>query len=629
MTNRDMRAAVLGGGNMGSGIAQTFATAGYPVSVRDLTEKDLDRGRGIIEKNLSRSVERGRIDAPKKAQILSRIEFTTELAGAVSGAQLIVEAVFEDPKVKKALYTDLAPLVSPEAIVATNTSSLSVGKLFNDFPVPERCAGLHFFFPASVNKLVEVIPGPSTSRRTLDQLSGICYSIRKIPIKVKDAPGFCVNRFFVPFLNESTRIVEEGIAGIPTVEEAANELLGTKMGPFQLMNVTGIPIAFHSISTLGDAFGDYYRPSKLLKEQFERGANWSLEGAVETSAKDDVKGRLAGTVIGIASRLVEEGVARAEETDRGARIGLAWKQGPFELLNSLGTIAGYEHVDKLHRRWGVTFPVSPRLAEIAILNEPWPLSTVLYTKEAPIAWIQLDRPEALNALNSSVLRDLDSAVGQAAADPEVRVVLISSTSNNFAAGADIAEMVSKTPAESLAYTTRGHEVLRKIETLEKPVISVVDGYALGGGLELALSADFILAGEDATLGLPEVSLGIIPGFGGTQRLSRLIGRAKAKMLILSGLPVRAPEACALGFVARTYPSEQLRDEARALALTIASRAPRAVQLAKQAVDGGTEASLPTGLALERQLATYTFTTTDLREGMRAYLEKRKPEFTGA
>ncbi len=629
MPPKDTRIAVLGAGNMGSGIAQAFATAGYRVAVRDLTDKELQRGRDAVERNLNRSLERGRIDADKKAQILSRIEFTTDLTAAVAGTRLVVEAIFEDPKVKQALFAELATVVPKEAIVATNTSSLSVAKLFEEFPSPERCAGLHFFFPASVNKLVEVIPGPATSPATMEFLVSLCYGIRKIPIRVRDAPGFCVNRFFVPFLNEASRLVEEGVANIATVEAAANELLGTKMGPFELMNVTGVPIAFHSITTLGNAFGEYYRPSRILKEQFDRGEKWNTEGEVHPSAVDDVKARLAGCVIGIASRLVEEGVATAEETDRGARIGLAWKKGPFELLNSLGSISGYEHVDKLHRRWGVTFPVSPRLAEIAISNENWPLSTVRYDKEAPIAWVLLDRPEALNALNSSVLKDLAHAVTQAAADPEIRVVVLSSTSGNFAAGADIAEMVKKTPADSLAYTTTGHAVLRQIETLDKPVFAAVDGYALGGGLELALSADFILASEEATLGLPEVSLGIIPGFGGTQRLTRLVGPARAKMMILSGNPVKAPEAYDLGIAARIVPAERLREEARNLALTIASRAPIAVKLAKQAVDGGREASLPSGLALERQLATYTFTTADLREGMTAYLEKRKPKFQGA
>jgi enoyl-CoA hydratase/3-hydroxyacyl-CoA dehydrogenase len=628
MPSQKEHIAVLGAGNMGSGIAQAFASAGYPVVVRDLTEKELARGRETIERNLNRSVERGRLRPEKRDQVLSAIEFTTELKVAAKNARLVIEAVFEEEKVKKTLFSELAPLVGEKTLVVTNTSSLSVSHLFEGFPLPERCAGLHFFFPASVNRLVEIIPGPNTSKATMESLLSISYSIKKIPIRVRDSPGFCINRFFVPFLNEATRLLEDKVADIPTIEAAANELLGTKMGPFELMNVTGIPIAYHSNSTLGKALGKYYHPSALLKEQFEKGEKWKIEGEANPAQKEAAKGHLAGVLLGIASRLVEEGVATAEETDRGARIGLAWRVGPFSLLNEMGTISGYEQVDKIHRHWGGAFPVSSRLAEVAISNEPWPLTTVRLEKDGPIAWILLDRPDALNALNSKVLLDLERAVKEAASDAGVHVLLLSSTSNNFAAGADIAEMVTKTPAESLAYTTLGHRVLSLIDTLEKPVIAVVDGYALGGGLELSLSADFILASEEANLGLPEVSLGIIPGFGGTQRLARRIGDSRAKLMILTGTHVRAPEACAMGLVARTYPAEKLKDEARELALTIASRAPVAVRLAKDAVDFGIEAPLPSGLALEKQLATYTFTTEDLREGMKAYLEKRKPEFKG-
>jgi enoyl-CoA hydratase/3-hydroxyacyl-CoA dehydrogenase len=619
---------VLGAGNMGSGIAQTLAGAGYHVLVRDLTDRDLERGRNNIQENLQRSLAKGKITSEKMGKQLSLIEFTTDLQKAVSGSKLIIEAVFEDEKVKRSLFEELSKIASEDAIVVTNTSSYLVKRLFEGFPNPERTAGLHFFYPASVNRLIEIIPGPQTSKETLGKLSELSFAMKKICIRATDSSGFCVNRFFVPFLNEATRIVEQGEANIATVDEAANEALGTRMGPFALMNAIGIPIAYHAVSSLWQSFGPFYAPSTLLKAQFEKNEKWTTEGDVDTEKKEAVKQRLMGAIIGIATRLVEEGVTTPEETDRGAVVGLQWDAGPFTMLNTMGAPMALELVQRIHGKWGNDFPMTERLSELGISGEEWPMSTVRLERDGPLAWILLDRPEAMNALNLKVLKDILKAVQQYSTDPDVKAMLISSTFDTFAAGADISAMVGMTVSQAQEFLSFGQRVMRTIETSEKPVIAVVDGYALGGGLELALATDFILASDRATVGLPEVSLGIIPGFGGTQRLSRLVGKAKAKMLVMGALQVKAKEAYDMGLIARLYPPEKLKDEARTIALTIISRGPIAVRLAKEAIERGVDGSLDAGLALERQFATYTFTTEDLREGMKAFLERRPPAYQG-
>jgi enoyl-CoA hydratase/3-hydroxyacyl-CoA dehydrogenase len=620
--------AVLGAGNMGSGIAQTLAGVGFHVVVRDLTDRELERGRNNIQENLQRSLAKGKLTSEKMGKLLSLVEFTTDLEKAVKGAKVIIEAVFEDEKVKRSLFAEVAKMASEDAIVVTNTSSFEVKRLFEGFPNPQRTAGLHFFYPASVNRLIEIIPGPQSSKETLDKVRELSFMMKKIPIRASDSAGFCVNRFFVPILNEATRIVEQGEANIATVDEAANEALGTRMGPFALMNAIGIPIAYHAMTSLWNSFGPFYAPSTLLKAQFEKNEKWSTEGDVDTEKKEAVKQRLQGVIIGIATRLVEEGVTTAEETDRGAVIGLQWDDGPFAMLNAMGAPTALELVQKIHGKWGNDFPMTERLSELGISGEEWLMSTVRTERDGPLGWILIDRPEAMNALNLKVLKDVQKAVQQFSADPEVKALLIGSTFDTFAAGADISAMVGMTVAQAEEFLGFGQKVLRTIETLDKPVIAVVDGYALGGGLELALSADFILASERATLGLPEVSLGIIPGFGGTQRLSRLVGKAKAKMLVMGALQVKAKEAYDMGLVARLYPPEKLKDEARTLALTIVSRGPVAVRLAKEAIERGVDGSLDAGLALEHQLVTYTFTTEDLREGMKAFLERRTPAYKG-
>lgn len=621
---------VLGAGNMGSGIAQAAAQAGFSVRVRDLGEADLQRGLANIETTLEGAIQRGKLTPQRRQEILGRLHFTTDLPQALAGAALVIEAVFEEERVKRPLFESVVRQVDPGVLVVSNTSSLSIARLFHDLEGPGRFAGLHFFYPAAINRLVEVVGSPETSSGTIDRLVDFCYQLRKIPVRVKDSPGFCVNRFFVPYLNEATRLLEEGVANIPTIEAAANRLLGTKLGPFQLMNVTGIPIAFHSETSLAEAFGEFYAPSASLRAQFEGREKWPVsEGVVDESSVAAVQRRLKGVVLGIAARLVEEGVATAEETDRSAVVGLRWAQGPFSLMGAGGLADSFAAVEAIHQRWPAAFPVSQELKRRGENREPgWPLVYVRLQKEGPLAWVLLDRPEVLNALNSRVLEQLEARVKEAASDPEVRVLLLAGSSRVFAAGADIAEMAGKTAFQGREFTFLGQRVAHRLENLPKPVLAVVEGYALGGGLELALAADFILAGEGAQLALPEVSLGIHPGFGGTQRLVRLIGRARTKLLVESGLPIRAEEAERWGLVARVYPPARLKEEARKLALVIASRAPLALTMVRRVIDRGADADLETALQLEGESASLTFATEDQKEGMRAYLEGRPPKFKG-
>ncbi|MGD0250421.1 MAG: 3-hydroxyacyl-CoA dehydrogenase NAD-binding domain-containing protein, partial [Thermoplasmata archaeon] len=482
--------AVLGGGNMGSGIAQACAQAGFSVRVRDVDATAVDRGRGLIERMLAGAIERKKMTGAKRDEVLGHITFGTDLAEAVTGAALVIEAVFEEEAVKRALFQEAAPLVEPDAIVATNTSSLSVGALGKGFPHPERFAGLHFFYPAAINKLVEVIGGGSTDEPTLAELERFCYRLRKIPIRTADAAGFCVNRYFVPYLNEATRLAEEEVASLATIEEVGREVFGATLGPFELMNVTGIPIAFHAESSLYRAFGPAYHPSPLLESQFRSGKPWAWkEAAVEPEKKAAVRNRLLGLTVGIATRLVEEGVASAEAVDRGATVGLRRRVGPFAQLSSLGVPEALALVEAYAHRWPGNFPVSKGLKERAHKGErTWPLASVRVEHRGPVAWVLLDRPEVLNSLNSDVLRQVENAFRSLEEERSLRVVVLAGSSPVFAAGADIAEMERKSLAEGVEFGFLGQRVAERVERFPTPVIALVEGYALGGGLELALAA---------------------------------------------------------------------------------------------------------------------------------------------
>ncbi|HWC20516.1 MAG TPA: enoyl-CoA hydratase-related protein [Terriglobales bacterium] len=246
-----------------------------------------------------------------------------------------------------------------------------------------------------------------------------------------------------------------------------------------------------------------------------------------------------------------------------------------------------------------------------------------------IAYITIDRPKVLNALNMATMNELHTAFSQARDDRNVRVVILTGAGEkSFVAGADIGELQKNNPVEAKEYTHRGQAVLDLIEDLGKPVIACLNGFALGGGCEIAMACSMRLASENAKLGQPEVKLGIIPGYGGTQRLPRLIGKGIALQLLLTGEMISAQEAYRIGLVNEILPPGQLITRAEAIAQAIIKNAPLAIQYCLEAVNHGAEMTLREGLYLEATLFAVCCATEDKKEGTTAFLEKRSANFTG-
>jgi len=246
-----------------------------------------------------------------------------------------------------------------------------------------------------------------------------------------------------------------------------------------------------------------------------------------------------------------------------------------------------------------------------------------------IAIIRIDRPEAMNSLNEQVLTELGAAIDRAERDEKIKVIIITGEGRVFVAGADIAQMHTFSEQEGYQFGRLGQQVFRKIETMNKVVIAAVNGFALGGGCELAMACDIRIAGEKAKFGQPEVSLGITPGYSGTQRLPRLVGKGKAMELILTGSIITAEAAESIGLVNKVVPQESVLEEALSMAKKIAGNAPIAVAYSKKAIQEGLEeANMDKAIQIEAGLFGKCFTTSDQKEGMGAFLEKRKPEFTG-
>lgn len=672
--------AVIGAGNMGSGIAQKIAQEGIAVVMVDTQQAFVDRGLATITGILNQAVERKLFKPEQVAQILSRISATTDIA-ATADADIVIEAVFEDREVKAKLFEELDRICGPETILATNTSSFYVSEFASRTSRPDRFVGLHYFYHPAKNRLLEVIPHAGTSAATVDKALLAAKLHGKTAILVKDAPGFCVNRFFVPFLNEAARILAEGVADIATIEAAAKQAFGIGMGPFELMNVTGIPITVHASRTLAEQLGPFYATSPNIVAQVEKGQPWDLSGAPDEGKRQAVADRLLGVTLGVAAQLVDEGVASMEDTDRGAKIGLRWARGPFEMINRIGIDKAVQLVKAVAGLYP-GFKVAGILERQQQIGKPFAFACVDLDIKGPIAWITINRPEAMNAINNEVVAQLDEQFTKAEADPAVKAIVIQGAGKAFVAGADIRFFVKNIQAgkidEVVKFAGRGQDVLLRLENSPKLTIALLDGLSLGGGTEMALACQAILATPAGSMGLPETGIGIYPGMGGMLRLCRQIGPELAKYYTFTGAPISAKDGLELGLVTALvepaavpeailsmangpkpdkYRSRDLPAKFKALAAactpanvaklqkgeplaevepeiaarftkTVGFKAPLAVRAAAELIDGQQGKSVPEAIALELDKMAEIFATADALEGLSS-LGKRRPVFKGA
>ena len=263
------------------------------------------------------------------------------------------------------------------------------------------------------------------------------------------------------------------------------------------------------------------------------------------------------------------------------------------------------------------------------MSETKHYESIIVKKEEGVGWLTLNRPHRLNTLTSEMIDEMSSALNDFEADKEIKCIVITGTGDKaFSAGADVTAFTGVTPATAVEASSKGQALYTRLERIGKPVIASLNGYALGGGLEMASACDFRIASEDAQLGQPEINLGLIPGWGGTQRLIRLVGLAKAKQMILLGDRISAEEAAKIGLVNKVVPKAKLHEETLAFAKRLADGPPVALKLAKEALNFGSQVPLDVGLKLEAAAFGIVMSTKDVMEGVSALMSKRKPEFKG-
>ncbi|MFP4284259.1 MAG: 3-hydroxyacyl-CoA dehydrogenase NAD-binding domain-containing protein, partial [Desulfovermiculus sp.] len=430
-----MTVGVVGAGNMGSGIAQKLAQEGLDVILQDMKQDFVDRGLANIRKTLQQGVERKILTPEQVEETMARIQGTDDPQDLVN-ADLIIEAIFEDEKVKKDLFANLDRICAPKTILATNTSSFYVSELAKATNRPDRFVGMHYFYHPAKNRLLEIIPHEGTSQETVNKVLEVGRLHGKTTIVVKDDAGFCVNQFFSPFLTEAVHVLQEGIADIPTIEEAAKRAFKIGMGPFELMNVTGIPIAVHASTTMGKELGSLWDTPGLLRKQMDSGEQWDLSGQPDESKFQTIQDRLYGACLGAAASLVSKGVASIEDTDRGAKVGLRWAKGPFELINDIGIDKAYELIKDMTKRYS-DFQLPEIIEKQKQQGKPFTFRYVDLDIQGNMARITLNRPEAMNALNEVTVDQLEEAFTQAENDPSVACIVFQGAGKAFVAGADI------------------------------------------------------------------------------------------------------------------------------------------------------------------------------------------------
>jgi 3-hydroxybutyryl-CoA dehydrogenase len=369
--------AVVGAGTMGAGIAESAALAGLSVVMVDVREEALDRGRVTIEKDLDRRVRKGRLSDEERRASIGRVSTTTALE-ACADAPVVIEAVIEDKAVKSKVFGDLEGVVASEAVLATNTSSLSVAGIAAATEHPERVVGMHFFNPVPAMRLVEVVAGPSTDPSAVSRVEGVAGRLGKTPIRVSDTPGFIVNRVARPFYLEALRLVEAG--GEPGRIDAAIRGVGFRMGPLQLADLIGNDV---NLAVSESLFERYYyhprfRPSYLQRSMVEGGLLGKKSGrgfydySVEETGEDHgfepsehLALRVISCIVNEAFLALSEGVAAAEDIDRAMKLGANYPRGPFEWVEEIGAHSIVETLDSLRSAHGDAYLAAPALRESA------------------------------------------------------------------------------------------------------------------------------------------------------------------------------------------------------------------------------------------------------------------------
>ena len=652
---------VIGAGAMGAQLAALAAESGFNVKIRDIQEKYLQRGRQIIEDMYAKRIKRGGFTDGQKKEVMGRISFLLDLKEAVGDADYILEAVPEILDLKQKVFKEISEICPPDAVLATNTSSLSITEIARPVKGPERVVGTHYFNPPSRMLLLEIIKGEKTGPEAIAIADAVGKKMGREVVHVKDVPGFLVNRIWVTMANEADWAVAQGEAkSMLEVDSAIKYKMGLPMGLLEIDDILqdgAIDTRYHVLDYMGQTLGKSYGPGPLATQAFKAGhyGKRSGQGFYEWSpgktneipmnagaAFDTI--RILAIGVNEAAKLVESGSTTKEEIDRGVLLALNYPRAIFRMADSVGldrVVAELKRLENTYHeeRYKCCALLTDMVARGKLGRKTgegfysygpgeYEFVKVEVNKDTKIARLVLNRTYRANALNLDFIIDIGRALDDLEKRDDARCVVITGAGANFSGGADVSSFAAGKIEAVMVFTEAGQNLSTRIETYPKPIIAAINGPAMGGGFEMVLACDIRIMSKKAQLRLPELNLGLTPGLGGTQRLIRLIGAARAKEMVLLAEPVMADKALEWGIVNFIAEADQFDTLVEETAKKLANGAPLAQKMAKAAFYYGSQADQRTGLFIEAAVSGDLMFTRDLNEGLTSMNYRRPPKYTG-
>ena len=650
------KVAVIGAGEMGHGIAELLALHGYTVSMRDIKQEYIDRGMERLRWSLDKLVEKAQVTRQQADEALARIHPTLDVAEACRDADVVIEAVFEDVELKKKVFHELDEVAPDKTVLASNTSAIPITNMAMATRRPTKVVGMHFFNPPMLMPLIEVIRAEKTSDATLQAAVDLSKSLGKTAIVVrKDVPGFITTRVLAPYMNEAAWIHYNEKVPIETIDAAMRYKGGFPMGPFELADQVGIDLLFTAQEKAGipvpPPFQQMYAARKFGRKSGEGFYSYK-EGrpklTPEMAGSFDPL-RILAPIINEAAELVAMDVASPAEIDEAMRLGTAFPKGPLALADEIGidkvlaALKGHPRfkpakiLQDMAARGDLGAGSGKGFYEHAAAAGEAPgaaakYETLLVTKDPAthVAVITLNRPDRLNTFTVEMFEEVERALKEFEKDDEVRcVVFTGSGERAFSAGADLSAFGGASKAHQFWRVSQLSEhVFHDVANFSKPTVAALNGATVGGGLELALACDFRIAAKRARIGQTEVARGLVPGAGGSQRLVRILGLAKAKEIAMIGDRIMADEAAALGLVTKAVENEAFEAEVKAFAEKLAKGPPVAMRLIKVMLNRSGDVPIDAALEMEAMAFGLVMSTDDVYEGIQAFMEKRPPAFKG-
>ncbi|MCA9537624.1 MAG: 3-hydroxyacyl-CoA dehydrogenase/enoyl-CoA hydratase family protein [Myxococcales bacterium] len=563
-----MRVGVIGSGAIGPDLAYGFmsALAGNAdarVYLLDIRQDALDGGVARIEGYIGKGLARGKLSA-KAAEGMRKSLVPTLNMSDLADCSYVLEAASEDLKIKRAILTQLEQVVGADCLIGFATSGLPRAWIAAEARHPERCFVNHPFFPAWRSLPIEVVAGDDAALAA--RMNDTLVRLGKVPIPTADVVTFAADDIFCNYCSEAARLVAEGVATPAQIDAIVNGAIGGG-GPLNVLDGTrGNLLVAHCQDLMQEARGEaggWFAPPAILREKGN--ALWHDRKQPGDPSHDEklhavVLDRILAVLLARTYWVVENNVCDAADLNWMTRMALGFSTGLIDLAHQMGAdevrrvVVGYAEAHP-----GFEVPACVAEAKLPAFMG----NVVAQTGDDGIALITVRRPEVKNALDARTLREIDAAMQAAEADKNVRGVIFTGFDGALA-GADIGELAQVPgPAEAEALCNREHAIAARIEAMRKPVVAAIDGPVLGGGAELSMTCHARVVGPRLLMGQPEVNLGIVPGYGGTQRLPRLIGVARALDLMRTGRPVGAKDACAWGW-AHGQPATDVIAAAKAL-----------------------------------------------------------------